>query len=67
MNKTLSIRPTRGNENLVPDLRTLAKADNRNLNNYLETVLMAHVQANRVKLASLRHRQEEVNYPPTKR
>ena len=47
MSKSITFRPTNANSNLVKDLAELAKKDNRNLNNYIETVLLAHVNKNK--------------------
>jgi hypothetical protein len=37
-NETLTFRPSKENSNLLASLAELAKQDNRNLNNYIETV-----------------------------
>lgn len=41
---TLTFRPSKENKNLLASLAKLAKQDNRNLNNYIETVLLNHLQ-----------------------
>lgn len=43
-NETLTFRPSKENKNLLAQLAKLAKQDNRNLNNYIETVLLLHLQ-----------------------
>lgn len=42
--ETLTFRPSKGNKNLLAQLAKLAKEDNRNLNNYIETILLNHLQ-----------------------
>ena len=41
---TLTFRPSKENSNLLASLAELAKQDNRNLNNYIETVLLSHLK-----------------------
>ena len=43
--ETLTFRPSKENSTLLASLAELAKQDNRNLNNYIETVLLAHLKA----------------------
>lgn len=47
--ETLTFRPSKKNKNLISELAKLAKQDNRNLNNYIETVLLLHVQERNLK------------------
>jgi hypothetical protein len=42
--ETLTFRPSKKNKNLLSDLNKLAEKENRTLNNYIETVLLKHVQ-----------------------
>jgi len=39
----ISFRPSKENKNLIPKLAELAKKDNRTLNNYIETILLKHI------------------------
>jgi hypothetical protein len=43
--ETLTFRPSKENKTLLAKLAKLAKQDNRNLNNYIETILINHIQA----------------------
>jgi hypothetical protein len=43
--ETLTFRPSKENKALLAQLAKLAKQDNRNLNNYIETILLAHIRA----------------------
>lgn len=43
--ETTSFRPSKRNKRLIEDLEKLAIKENRMLNNYIETVLLAHVKA----------------------
>ena len=43
--ETLTFRPSKENKTILAQLAKLAKQDNRNLNNYIETILLAHIQA----------------------
>lgn len=43
-NETLTFRPSKENKTLLAQIAKLAKQDNRNLNNYIETVLLNHLQ-----------------------
>lgn len=47
---TLTFRPSKENKTLLAQIAKLAKEDNRNLNNYIETLLLKHLDANRDKL-----------------
>jgi hypothetical protein len=42
--ETLTFRPSKENKTLLAQLAKLAKQDNRNLNNYIETILLNHTQ-----------------------
>jgi hypothetical protein len=42
--ETLTFRPSKENSNLLATLAELARQDNRNLNNYIETVLLNHLK-----------------------
>lgn len=42
--ETLTFRPSKENKTLLTQLAKLAKQDNRKLNNYIETVLLNHLQ-----------------------
>lgn len=42
--ETLTFRPSKENKTLLAQLAKLAKQDNRNLNNYIETILLKHTQ-----------------------
>jgi len=42
--ETLTFRPSKENKTLLAQLAKLAKQDNRNLNNYIETILLNHIQ-----------------------
>lgn len=44
MKETITFRPSRDNASLLTELEKLAKAENRSLNNYIETVLLAHLK-----------------------
>ena len=44
-NETLTFRPSKKNKNLLSDLNKLAEKENRTLNNYIETILLNHIQA----------------------
>lgn len=48
--ETLTFRPSKENSNLLASLAELAKQDNRNLNNYIETVLLTHLKERGVKI-----------------
>lgn len=48
--ETLTFRPSKENKTLLAQLAKLAKQDNRNLNNYIETLLLKHLEANKEKL-----------------
>lgn len=48
--ETLTFRPSKENSNLLASLAELAKQDNRNLNNYIETVLLNHLKERRAKI-----------------
>lgn len=41
--KTITFRPSKKNSTLIAQLIELANKQNRNLNNYIETVLIQHV------------------------
>ena len=43
--ETLTFRPSKENKKLLVRLSELARQDNRNLNNYIETILLNHVLA----------------------
>ena len=43
--QTITFRPSKENKTLLARLAILAKQDNRKLNNYIETVLLAHVNS----------------------
>ena len=43
--ETLTFRPSKKNKTLLADIAKLAEQDNRNLNNYIETILRNHVLA----------------------
>jgi hypothetical protein len=47
--ETLTFRPSKENKTLLADLAKLARQENRNLNNYIETTLRNHVLAVRQK------------------
>lgn len=47
--ETLTFRPSNKNKTLLTQLAKLAKHDNRNLNNYIETVLLLHVREQKQK------------------
>ena len=42
--KTLTFRPSKDNENILARLSELAKQENRSLNNYIETLFIAHLK-----------------------
>lgn len=42
--KTITFRPSKKNAALIAQLTELANKQNRNLNNYIETVLIGHVK-----------------------
>jgi hypothetical protein len=44
-NETLTFRPSKGNKKIIADLKKLANQDNRNLNNYVETVFINHIKS----------------------
>lgn len=48
--ETLTFRPSKENSNLLASLAELAKQDNRNLNNYIETVLLNHLKERGAKI-----------------
>ncbi len=48
--ETLTFRPSKENSNLLATLAELAKQDNRNLNNYIETVLLSHLKERGAKI-----------------
>jgi hypothetical protein len=43
----ITFRPSKKNIGLLSELSQLAKNDNRNLNNYIETILLNHVKASK--------------------
>ena len=48
--ETLTFRPSKENKTLLVQLAKLAKQDNRNLNNYIETVLLNHLKDLGIKI-----------------
>lgn len=44
-NETLTFRPSKNNKTLLSNLNKLAEKENRTLNNYIETILLNHIQA----------------------
>jgi hypothetical protein len=42
--ETLTFRPSKENSKLLAQLAELAKQDNRKLNNYIETLFIAHLK-----------------------
>jgi hypothetical protein len=43
-NETVTFRPSKETPTLLAQLAKLAKQDNRTLNNYIETILLRHLQ-----------------------
>ncbi len=43
-NETLTFRPSKKNETMLAQLAELAKQENRSLNNYIETLFIAHLK-----------------------
>lgn len=48
--ETLTFRPSKPNKNMLAELAKLAEQDNRNLNNYIETVLLSHLKERGAKI-----------------
>lgn len=48
--ETLTFRPSKPNKNMLVELNKLAEQDNRNLNNYIENVLLNHLKVRGAKI-----------------
>ena len=49
--ETVTIRPSKKNNSLIKELKKLAKADNRTLNNFVEGLLINYI--NQIKTPTL--------------
>ena len=43
--QTITFRPSKKGKTLFTDLQKIADSQNRSLNNYIETVLLAHLES----------------------
>lgn len=43
MKETITFRPSKANKDLLEKLSKLAKKENRNLNNFIETILLNYI------------------------